>query len=404
VRQAGVHAEMSDNPLLSAALEYAARGWCIFPLHSIGSGQCTCHKHDCKRKGKHPRTRNGLKDATDNVEVINGWWGKWQDANIGLLTGAESGFIVLDVDDKDGVYGSESLQRFSEDYGWNGQTLMSITGNGRHLLFQHPGQPIKNSASTVAPGLDVRGEGGYIVAPPSVHFTGKQYRWQDPAEPIAELPEWLLEHIVAPHQVLTPATCAIAPEAESIANGNRNTELTRIAGRLRRNGLDESSIAESLIRENEKRCTPALARSEILRIARSVARYEPAEANLYWMKLTMSDWDGSVIVKSGTSSERGMYASLIVESWRRRGVLPDGPQLWRLAQADSAVQFQEARDFVLSEFISTDRDRQHVLVHPRIAQLWADQSRKYRQKVEAGRKSGEKRRSRSQKTRLLTSS
>jgi uncharacterized protein YdaU (DUF1376 family) len=94
-----------------------------------------------------------------------------------------------------------------------------------------------------------------------------------------------------------------------------------------------------------------------------------------------------------------MYASLIVETWRHHGVLPDDPQLWRLAQADSLEQFQQAREFLLSEFESGDLDGRQVLVHPRIVLLWEKQAQKYAQRVESGRKSGDSRRSRKRKMR-----
>ncbi len=85
------------NPLLAAALAYALRGWAVFPLHSIIDGKCSCGKA-CGSHGKHPRTPNGLKDATVIEETISRWWQRWPGANIGLLTGARSGFWVLDVD------------------------------------------------------------------------------------------------------------------------------------------------------------------------------------------------------------------------------------------------------------------------------------------------------------------
>jgi len=109
----------------------------------------------------------------------------------------------------------------------------------------------------------------------------------------------------------------------------------------------------------------------------------------------MSDWFESLVVRTGEACERGMYASLLIESWRRKGVLPNDPaQLWRLAQADSPEQFKDAQDFVLSEFLPGELDGKPVLVHPRITQLWAQQAKAYAQKVEAGRKSGASRRSR----------
>jgi len=207
----------------------------------------------------------------------------------------------------------------------------------------------------------------------------------DPNAPVLPLPPPILSLV------------STASEPVDKRTQGRSVELTRLAGRERHNGATAPELQHFLLTENQRRWDVPLPRDEVLRIARSVARYEPARPNLYWMPLIMSDWDGSLIVKSGNSSERGMYASLIVETWRHHGILPDDPQLWRLAQADSLEQFQPAREFLLSEFEAGDLDGHQVLVNPRIVLLWEKQAQKYAQKVEAGRKSGDSRRSRKRK-------
>lgn len=153
--------------------------------------------------GKHPRTKNGLKAASTNLGVINEWWKKWPDANIGIATGQESGFVVLDVDPRHG--GDESLALLKNQYGPLPNTIEAITGGGgSHILFKNPGL-IKNRTN-ILPGLDVRGEGGYIVVAPSLHACGKRYEWElssRPLEvPLSDMPEWLLQMIVEPMQGL----------------------------------------------------------------------------------------------------------------------------------------------------------------------------------------------------------
>ena len=86
--------------LLEAALDYAERGWQVIPLHNPEGAGCSCGHPDCESRGKHPRTKNGLKDATSKPETIRGWWKRWPQANIGLATGPLSGFFVLDCDGK----------------------------------------------------------------------------------------------------------------------------------------------------------------------------------------------------------------------------------------------------------------------------------------------------------------
>jgi hypothetical protein len=98
--------EPACNPLLEAALDYAGMGWRVFPLHSPTADECSCGKPDCRRVGKHPRTSNGLKDASTDPAIIRRWWERWPAANVGIATGPESGVFVLDVD---GKQGEESL-------------------------------------------------------------------------------------------------------------------------------------------------------------------------------------------------------------------------------------------------------------------------------------------------------
>jgi putative DNA primase/helicase len=167
------------NELLSAALQYAARGWHVFPCWWINGGQCACPKGGaCASPGKHPLTRNGVKDATDDEGQIREWWGTWPWAHVAIATGARSGLIVIDLDCKPGKDGLASLNALAEPHGGLLRTCMVRTGSGGlHLYFKHPGGHVANSAGEMGPGIDVRGEGGYVIAPPSGHVSGGRYEW-----------------------------------------------------------------------------------------------------------------------------------------------------------------------------------------------------------------------------------
>ncbi|MCH7480859.1 MAG: bifunctional DNA primase/polymerase, partial [Chloroflexi bacterium] len=108
---------MSETPLVSAALMYASElGWAVFPVHSFADGCCTCGKSACASAGKHPRTRNGFKDATD-PQTIEAWWSKWPHANIGIRTGAESGLVVIDLDPRHGsVESVKALEKANAEF------------------------------------------------------------------------------------------------------------------------------------------------------------------------------------------------------------------------------------------------------------------------------------------------
>ena len=183
---------MSD--LKRAALYYARHGWPVVPLYSIKDGSCTCGQAGCGSPGKHPRTRHGLKDASCDDREIDGWWRMWPDANVGIVTGQRAGIVVLDIDPRHG--GDESLAELVREHGELPATVEALTGGGgRHLVFKHPGGMVRNR-SNLRPGIDGRGEGGYIVAPPSTHASGGQYRWREGHGPHemtpAEMPAWLL--------------------------------------------------------------------------------------------------------------------------------------------------------------------------------------------------------------------
>jgi putative DNA primase/helicase len=186
----------APNPCFAAALAYAAQHWAVIPLFGVVDGRCACGEADCHSPAKHPQTSRGLRDATCDKELLTEWWQRWPGANVGIVTGSVSGLVVLDVD---GDTGAQSLRKLEQAEGPLPQTLCATTGGGgRHLLFRHPGSKVPNSTGKLAPGLDVRGDGGYIVAPPSRHISGGAYQWLHPADqtPLAELPAWLLSRML----------------------------------------------------------------------------------------------------------------------------------------------------------------------------------------------------------------
>lgn len=156
-------------------LSYIAQGWSIFPCHSIRSRSCTCGNPDCGRNaGKHPRTRNGFKDASNNPAVIQSWINQWlHEINWAVVTGRISGIFVVDVDAHRGGAWPEDL------WGPKPSTLTAATGNGGwHHYFTYPsdGLPLGNRGNVV-PGVDIKSDGGYVILPPSRHISGGSYAW-----------------------------------------------------------------------------------------------------------------------------------------------------------------------------------------------------------------------------------
>lgn len=181
------------SAFLEAALDYARRGWWVFPLHGIVRGRCTCGRRECSSPGKHPLVRRGLHEATTEAGVVKEWWRRWRSANIGVATGSVSGIVVIDIDLPTAF---ESLERLIEAKLFT--TLTGLTGGGGlHLIYRCNDDNLGNSAGRLPglkddlPGIDLRGNGGYVVAPPSTHRSGGSYEWFDAKRAIASAPEWL---------------------------------------------------------------------------------------------------------------------------------------------------------------------------------------------------------------------
>ncbi|HEY0100851.1 MAG TPA: bifunctional DNA primase/polymerase [Pyrinomonadaceae bacterium] len=284
----GGRTDLSSPPApdhLEAALTYARRGWHVFPLHNpVEGGACSCSQSKaCRSMGKHPRTRQGLKDATTNEQQVRAWWHRWPQANVGLAMGKISGLVAIDVDPRSG--GDASLAELFDAHGTFPATLEALTGGGGfHFLFAHPGVKFKNSSSVLGEGLDIKTDGGYIVAAPSLHASGQRYEWRGTAEP-SPLPSWLLTLLTKERAKpeSKAATAGATPRSGVTTNasgalipaGERNKKLFRIACALRGDGSTHQQIVEELAAINSTRCAPPLDEGELRRIASSAARYAP---------------------------------------------------------------------------------------------------------------------------------
>ncbi len=266
---------------ISELWTYSLRGWRVFPVHSVRNGRCDCGDPNCKSPGKHPigsLVPHGVKDATCDLDQIAGWWTMQPEANVGIATGRESGLVVLDIDPRHG--GDDSLHDLVMQYGRLPDTLEVLTGGGgRHLYFKYPAgaQYLKSGAGVLGAGLDIRADGGYVVAPPSNHVSGNPYLWEASSDPEndepADLPGWLLNLLTGGQT----SPNGHKPNG-AIPQGQRNTTLTSEAGKMRRAGLDEQAILAALRAINQQQCKPPLDDAEVQRIAASVCRYQPGYA------------------------------------------------------------------------------------------------------------------------------
>jgi hypothetical protein len=267
----------SDLLLRDQAWAYTQREWSVLPLWwPDANGKCACNRAGCDSVGKHPIRElvpHGLHDATTDLAQVNAWWHSHPRANLGIRTGAESGLVVLDID---GGVGRDSVRELVDRHERFPALWVRTGSGGWHAYMAHPGETVPNSAGRLGEGLDIRGDGGYVVAPPSQHVSGDRYRWVDnlnsevalrERDQLPPTPGWLLELARPPAQPaadLQPvrvqeghlssyAAAAVRGEADEVAvtpPGGRNHRLNAAAFRLGRlvgaSVLDERTAMDAL--------------------------------------------------------------------------------------------------------------------------------------------------------------
>ena len=260
--------------LLSAALDYARQGYPVFPLHNPQSGGCSClKKADCQSIGKHPRTNNGFKDATTDAEIIKKWWTAWPDANIGIPTGQRTGWYITDQDSPEAEERIRNLVGNSCDLG---TVPRSRTGRGSQLLFTFDEN--LGSRTDILPNLDFRGDGGYIVAPPSLHKSGKNYTWEiEPTKLLQRLPNVLVGLIRGNQQYSEKNgkdRFDTVTAMNGVPEGQRDETLFKLACKFRHENLSRE-FAEELILIAAQNCKPPFLDQDALKkVAHVYARYE----------------------------------------------------------------------------------------------------------------------------------
>ncbi len=249
------------QPVLAAALDYARRGWSVIPI---------------RPQEKRPLIAwEPFQHKRAEPDQITAWFERTPDANIGVVTGAVSGLVVLDVDPRH--EGEDSLAALEALHGALPHTIEALTGGGgRHVYFAHPGGSVRNRVG-LASGIDLRGDGGIIVAPPSIHPSGRAYAWEVSHHPddtaLAPLPAWLAQmardteaqrgHPIAYwHRLVT----------QGVAEGERNNSIAALTGHLLWRGVDAKVALDLLLCWNAERCRPPLSADEVARTVASIEK------------------------------------------------------------------------------------------------------------------------------------
>jgi len=281
------------SSLKQESLKYAELGYPVFPLAPAT---------------KTPITDNGCLDATTDFDKINGWWTKRPNANVGIAT---AGLLVLDLDD-----GHNWLSNDPDKLHDLTSAPLSLTANnGRQYVFRQPtGKNWRNTAGRLAMHVDTRADGGYIVVPPSVLEGQRAYRWSPGMEldcrpdELPEPPAWLIAELDALVTEGGGTDSSAVIVGNMIPSGQRNETLARLAGNMRRVGMSQSEIFAALERTNAERCSPPIDRSEVQRVAESVARYEPdqiavAIAENHWAQIFERPEDNQRLTDPGPIPE-----------------------------------------------------------------------------------------------------
>lgn len=251
---------MSEYPsMYDAAIEYAKKGFAVFPL---------------KYRDKVPLTRNGCKDATTDAAQIKAWWQQHPNANIGLATGSVSQnvFVIdLDIDEDRGIDGYHSLEDWQREHGDFPETWTAITGRGGYHLYYRGNGKIKNRAGIID-GVDIRGNGGYVVAPPSIHKNGNRYEWEySPDEfELAKADNNVMYFLN--HDDHRQSASFTMPNI--VSAGQRNQMLFRFACMMQAKGASDQSVFAATMAENESSCSPPLTEQEVRIIVSSATKYD----------------------------------------------------------------------------------------------------------------------------------
>jgi putative DNA primase/helicase len=268
------------------ALSYATRGWHVIPLHSMKDGQCTCKRWHCKSPGKHPVFSNWQKKATTDPIQIRNWWVKYPSANIGIVTGQQSGLVVIDIDPRNG--GDTSLQNLLDSYSAFKLILDTYTvrtgGNGNHYYYCYD-KPFKSlKKHGLGPGIDIKADGGYVLAPPSNHSSGDMSSVESDTEPLL-LPPILMD-------LISQGQSESSPIQPDILEGSRNNTLMLLGTEQFRQGKTLEQVKTFLLEENTLRCKPLLEYDEVAGIADSLASTFKPEAT---KKSFKTQWQEAII-------------------------------------------------------------------------------------------------------------
>jgi putative DNA primase/helicase len=239
-------------------LNFASKGFKIFP---------------CIQNGKKPLTSHGFKDASSDNKTITDWWTKHQSANIGLVTGKAANLVVVDVDVKNNAGGIASLEILQDECGVFDTRTVTTPSGGMHYYFSYPqGVDIIKNRINLRPGIDIRADGGYVIAPGSI-IDGNSYEFIDVNQEISEMPDLLFYFLTSANIKNNIGKTPISEIIHGVDDGTRDIDLFRYASRLRAEGLEYDN-AQELILIAANNCRPPPSAAQAIKCLNSAWKYE----------------------------------------------------------------------------------------------------------------------------------
>lgn len=319
----------------------ANRGWRLFTIES---------------RGKKPLIQKWREHATCDPKRIRAWGRRFSRCNWAVATGRTSGVVVIDIDGADGRAALESLAQEGLTLP---ATLTVTTGRpdgGRHLYFQVPADAeIRNDQNgKLGPHIDVRGEGGYVVLPPSVHATGTPYSYCDPNQDLSALPKWVISRLIRAKPVLLPAV--LTPRSVITSTGRRTKRLVSLIGKLNYQGLDEDAILEAALRENATYCTPPLPESKVVYLVSDLLERYPNPQSRRGKYFAFDSRIWAAVVRLGIGPAcaylviaRGTGLSNRSSKWSTKSVMKHAGMGWMTAKSaidklmsEGMIQYSDA--------------------------------------------------------------
>ena len=256
-------ADAAERRIADAAFAYAARGWSVIAVQPQGKRPLVAWRE--------------FQQRCATADEIAHWFRHWPDANVGIVTGRVSGIVVVDVDAGHG--GDDSVAAAEALHGPLPATVAAATGGGgHHLYYAHPGGTVPNRVG-IRPGIDVRGDGGCVVAPPSLHPSGRRYAWVPGRGPdectLAPVPVHFFGDAARPlgHSPQHWRTLI----REGLPEGRRNATIASLTGHLLWRGVDLDVVLNLMLAWNRSHCRPPLADDEVAQVVHSIAKRHERE-------------------------------------------------------------------------------------------------------------------------------